>query len=47
MKEVVSSLIGKVNNKNFKFGNRAENSKNVLLIICTSDRGFVEVSMAQ
>ena len=27
MKEVVSSLIGKVNNKNFKFGNRAENSK--------------------
>ena len=40
MKEVVSSLIGKVNNKNFKFGNRAENSKNVLLIICTSDRGL-------
>ena len=40
MKEVVSSLIEKVNNKNFKFGHNPERSKNVLLIICTSDRGL-------
>jgi F-type H+-transporting ATPase subunit gamma len=39
MKEVVSSLIGKINQENFKFGN-LNNNNNILLIICSSDRGL-------
>ena len=40
MKDIVSSLFGKVNTNNFKFGNKTNNKKTVLLIVCTSDRGL-------
>ena len=40
MKEVVSSLIGKINQDTFKFGNLNKNNNNILLIICSSDRGL-------
>ena len=40
MKEVVSSLIGKINQDTFRFGNLNKNNNNILLIICSSDRGL-------
>ena len=40
MKEVVSSLIEKVNQDTFRFGNLNKNNNNILLIICSSDRGL-------
>ena len=40
MKEVVSSLIGKINQDTFRFGNKNKSNNNILLIICSSDRGL-------
>ena len=39
MDEIVSSLVNNTKNNSFKFGNRNGN-KNVLLIICSADRGL-------
>ena len=39
MDEIVSSLVNNTKSKEFKFGNRNGN-KNVLLIICSADRGL-------
>ena len=39
MNEIVSSLVSNKKNQNFKFGNKNRN-KNVLLIICSADRGL-------
>ena len=41
MKDIVSSLTGKINNQNFKFGNTKNNKDNsVLIIVCSADRGL-------
>tara|TARA_B100000524_G_scaffold315992_1_gene194372 strand:+ start:54 stop:941 length:888 start_codon:yes stop_codon:yes gene_type:complete len=42
MKEVVTSLTGKVNQSNFKFGRKVSNNSNktVLLLVCSADRGL-------
>ena len=39
MNEIVSSMVTNKKNESFKFGNKSEN-KNVLLIICSADRGL-------
>ena len=41
MKDIVSSLTGKINNQNFKFGNIKNNKdSSVLIIVCSADRGL-------
>ena len=41
MKDIVSSLTGKINNQNFKFGSLKNNKdRSVLIIVCSADRGL-------
>ncbi len=40
MGEIVDSLVKNTKNQNFKFGEKKENKKNILLIICSADRGL-------
>ena len=40
MKNIVESLTENVNKSSFKYGKKNDNNSNVLLIVCSADRGL-------